>query len=35
MKLYGLYEHDDIPNLEYNHRKFCDLNNIEYNKVKM
>ena len=35
MKLYGLYEHDDIPNLEYNHRKFCDLNNIEYNKVKI
>jgi hypothetical protein len=35
MKLYGLYEHDDIPNLEYNHRKFCDLNNIEYNKVKV
>lgn len=34
MKLYGLYEHDDIPNLEYNHRKFCDLNNIEYNNVK-
>ena len=35
MKLYGLYEHDNIPNLEYNHRKFCDLNNIEYNKVKI
>ena len=35
MKLYGFYEHDDIGNLEFNHRKFCDLNNIQYNKIQV
>jgi len=30
--MYALYNVRDIPNLEYNHRKYCEANNIEYNK---
>jgi hypothetical protein len=32
MKLFGIYEHVKIENLEFNHRKFCDINNIQYKK---
>lgn len=33
MKMYGLYSVSDIPKLEYNHKKYCDINNIQYNKI--
>lgn len=33
MKMYALYNVANISNLEYNHRKYCDSNNIEYNKI--
>jgi len=33
MKMYAFYTITDIPYLEYNHRKYCEINNIEYNKV--
>jgi hypothetical protein len=32
MKLYGLYEHQNLDELHYNHQKFCEYNNISYNK---
>ena len=35
MKMYALYSVDGIPNLEFNHRKYCDLYNIEFNKIKI
>jgi hypothetical protein len=35
MKMYALYSVDDIPNLEFNHRKYCDTHNIEYNKINV
>lgn len=30
MKLFGLYEHDNVPALEANHRTFCEINGIVY-----
>jgi len=33
MKMYALYSVSDLPNLEFNHRKYCDIHNIEYNKI--
>lgn len=33
MKMYALYTVSDIPNLEYNHRRYCEKNQIEYNKI--
>ena len=35
MKLFGLYQHDDIPSLEANHRRFCDENGIAYQKHRI
>ncbi len=35
MKLFALYPNIELPNLEFNHRKYCDKNNIEYNKIKL
>ena len=32
MKLYGLYECKNINELEYNHKKFCEYNNIKYDQ---
>ena len=32
MKLYGLYECKNINDLEYNHKKFCEYNNIKYDQ---
>jgi phosphomannomutase len=32
MKLYGLYKHQNLDDLQYNHKKFCEYNNISYNK---
>lgn len=33
MKMYAFYSVNDIPNLEYNHKKYCDIHKIEYNKI--
>jgi hypothetical protein len=32
MKLFGIYLLTDIPNLEQNHRRFAEINNLEYKK---
>lgn len=31
--MYALYNVSDLPNLEFNHRKYCDIHKIEYNKI--
>lgn len=33
MKMYAIYSIEELSNLEFNHRKYCELNNIEYNKI--
>jgi hypothetical protein len=35
MKLFGLYEHDNISALEANHRKFCKANKAEYRSYRV
>jgi hypothetical protein len=35
MKLFGLYEHDNISALQTNHRKFCETNNFEYRSYRV
>lgn len=33
MKMYAFYSVNELPMLEYNHKKYCEFNKIEYNKV--
>jgi hypothetical protein len=35
MKLFGLYEHENIEALQANHRKFCNVNNAEYRSYRV
>lgn len=33
MKMYALYNFSDLPNLEFNHRRYCEIHKLEYNKI--
>jgi len=33
MKLFSIHYADNLKEIEYNHKKFCEVNNFEYNKI--
>ena len=35
MKLFALYPNFNFPELEFNHKKYCSLHNIQYHKIHL